>query len=54
MRDMDVKERVLAGALGGFGGTFVLSGLRWALASMGAVFSSSASWTASPPAPGKP
>ncbi len=35
---MDVKERALAGALGGFGGTFVLSGLRWALASMGAVF----------------
>ena len=36
---MDVKERILAGALGGFGGTFVLSGLRWALASMGLVFS---------------
>ena len=35
---MDVKERALTGALGGFGGTFVLSGLRWALASMGAVF----------------
>jgi hypothetical protein len=35
---MDVKERALAGALGGFVGTFVLSGLRWALASMGAVF----------------
>ncbi|MCA1847551.1 MAG: hypothetical protein LC704_00935, partial [Actinobacteria bacterium] len=35
---MDVKERALAGALGGFGGTFVLSGLRWALASMGMVF----------------
>jgi hypothetical protein len=35
---MDVKERALAGALGGFAGTFVLSGLRWALASMGAVF----------------
>ena len=35
---MDVKERILVGALGGFGGTFVLSGLRWALASMGAVF----------------
>jgi hypothetical protein len=35
---MDVKERALAGALGGFVGTFVLSGLRRALASMGAVF----------------
>jgi hypothetical protein len=35
---VDVKERALAGALGGFGGTFVLSGLRQALASMGAVF----------------
>jgi len=35
---MGVKERALAGALGGFGGTFVLSGLRWALASIGAVF----------------
>jgi hypothetical protein len=35
---MDVKERALAGALGGFGGTFVLSGLRWALAGMGMVF----------------
>jgi hypothetical protein len=35
---MDAKERALAGAIGGFGGTFVLSGLRWALASMGAVF----------------
>ena len=35
---MDVKERALAGALGGFGGTFVLSGLRWALASIGMVF----------------
>ena len=35
---MNAKERVLAGALGGFGGTFLLSGLRWALTSMGAVF----------------
>jgi hypothetical protein len=35
---MDVKERALVGALGGFCGTFVLSGLRWALASMGMVF----------------
>src|SRR5918997_487850 len=35
---MEVKERALAGALGGFGGTFVLSGLRRALESMGAVF----------------
>jgi hypothetical protein len=35
---MDVKERALAGALGGFGGTFALSGLRQALASIGAVF----------------
>jgi hypothetical protein len=35
---MDVKERALAGALGGFAGTFVLSGLRWALTSVGAVF----------------
>ena len=35
---MDVKERALAGALGGFGGTFVLSGLRSALASVGMVF----------------
>ncbi len=35
---MDVKQRALAGALGGFGGTFVLSGLRWVLVSMGAVF----------------
>jgi hypothetical protein len=35
---MGVKERALAGAIGGFAGTFVLSGLRWALARMGAVF----------------
>jgi hypothetical protein len=35
---MDVKERATLGALGGFGGTFVLSGLRQALAAVGAVF----------------
>ncbi len=34
---MDVKERILAGALGGAGGTFVLSGLREALSRMGLV-----------------
>ncbi len=35
---MDVKERALAGALGGFGSTFVLSGLRQVLAGLGAVY----------------
>jgi hypothetical protein len=35
---MDVKERVLAGALGGAGGTLVLSGLREAWSRMGLVF----------------
>ena len=35
---MDLKERVLAGALGGVGGTLVLSGLREALSRMGLVF----------------
>jgi hypothetical protein len=35
---MDVKERILAGALGGAGGTLVLSGLRQAWSRMGLVF----------------
>ena len=35
---MDAKQRILAGALSGFGGTFVLTGLRQALAAVGAVF----------------
>ena len=35
---MDLKERVLAGALGGVGGTLVLSGLREALSRIGLVF----------------
>jgi hypothetical protein len=35
---MDAKQRILAGALGGFASTFVLSGLRKALAAVGAVF----------------
>jgi hypothetical protein len=35
---VDLKERVLAGALGGAGGTLVLSGLREALSRMGLVF----------------
>jgi hypothetical protein len=35
---MDVKERFLAGALSGAGGTLVLSGLREALTRMGLVF----------------
>ncbi len=35
---MGVKERILAGALSGAGGTFVLSGLREALTRMGLVF----------------
>jgi len=35
---MDVQERVLAGALGGAGGTLVLSGLREAWSRMGLVF----------------
>jgi hypothetical protein len=35
---MGVKERALAGAIGGFAGTFVLSGLRKALTRMGLVF----------------
>ena len=35
---MDLRERVLAGALGGVGGTLVLSGLREALSRMGLVF----------------
>jgi hypothetical protein len=35
---MDVKERLLAGALSGAGGTLVLSGLREALTRMGLVF----------------
>jgi hypothetical protein len=35
---MDVKERLLAGALGGAGGTLVLSGLREAWSRMGLVF----------------
>ena len=35
---MGVKERALAGAIGGFAGTFVLSGLREALTRMGLVF----------------
>jgi hypothetical protein len=35
---MDVKERALIGALGGFGSTFVLSGMRQALSKMGAVY----------------
>ena len=35
---MDVKERLLAGALGGAGGTLVLSGLREALSRMELVF----------------
>jgi hypothetical protein len=35
---MDAKERVLSGALGGAGGTLVLSGLREAWSRMGLVF----------------
>ena len=35
---MNVKDRVLAGALGGAGGTLVLSGLREAWSRMGLVF----------------
>ena len=35
---MDVKERILAGALGGAGGTLVLSGLREAWSRLGLVF----------------
>jgi hypothetical protein len=35
---MSVKGRMLAGALSGFGGTFVLTGLRQALVAVGAVF----------------
>ncbi len=35
---MDTKERALAGALGGAAGTFVLSGLRKILSSIGLVF----------------
>jgi hypothetical protein len=35
---MDAKERALAGAVGGAGGTLVLSGLREALSRMGLVF----------------
>ena len=35
---MDAKSRLLAGALGGFGGTVVLSGLRGVLKKMGLVF----------------
>jgi hypothetical protein len=35
---MDVKARALMGALGGFGSTFVLSGLRRVLAGLGAVY----------------
>ena len=35
---MDVRDRVLAGALGGTGGTIVLSGLREALKRFGLVF----------------
>jgi hypothetical protein len=35
---MDVRERVLAGALGGAAGTLVLSGLREAFSRMGLVF----------------
>ena len=35
---MDVKERALAGALGGAGGTLALSGLREAWSRMGLVF----------------
>jgi hypothetical protein len=35
---MDVKERLLAGALGGAGGTLVLSGLREAWSRIGLVF----------------
>ena len=35
---MDVKKRILAGALSGAGGTLVLSGLREALTRMGLVF----------------
>jgi hypothetical protein len=35
---MDAKERILAGALGGFVGTLVLSGLREAWSRMGLVF----------------
>jgi hypothetical protein len=37
-RDMGVKERALAGALSGAGGTLVLSGLREAWSRMGLVF----------------
>ncbi len=37
-RDVDVKERILAGALSGAGGTLVLSGLREAWSRMGLVF----------------
>jgi len=35
---MDAKERAVVGALGGFGGTLVLSGLREAWSRMGLVF----------------
>jgi len=35
---MDVRRRVVAGALGGAGATLVLSGLRWAWHYMGLVF----------------
>jgi hypothetical protein len=35
---MDLRRRVVAGALGGAGATLVLSGLRWAWTYMGLVF----------------